>query len=159
MRVDGQAMSFKKYWIFITLFAFSFPLLDFITLHRKCDWLGDGGPEYYGFPFVYRTGIPWVNSMSGEFYGLGYLGNVLFYLLLSVWIIRLLKIAVIHPKLKSFLSKASKATIILLVILTIFSSFIVDWNFQWTDGRNKFEKAARKELKCDCKIELFSTSK
>lgn len=152
-------MSFKKHWIFITLFALYFPLLDFITLHRKCDWLGDYGPEFYGFPFVYRTGIPWVNSMSGEFYGLGYLGNVLFYLLFSVLIIRLLKIVLINPKLKNLLSKALKATIILLGILTIFSTFVIDWNFKWTDGRHEFEKAAQKEMECNCKLEFFSTGK
>lgn len=146
---------FKLHWIFFTLFALSFPLLDFITFHQKCDWLGDDGPEFYGLPFAYRSQIPLGSSMSGEFYRLGYLGNVLFYFLFALMIFKTFNLLNVKPKLKSFISKASKVTIMLFLILTIFSSFIIDWNFKWTDGRNQFEKGAGKGMKCDCKLEFF----
>lgn len=152
-------MIFKKNWIFLLLLPLSFPLFDFISFHRKCNWLGDGGPDYYGFPFVYRTQIPWVNSFSGEFYILGYLGNVFFYLLLVIVIRKLLRYVLFSDKLKTILRNTSKVIIIVIAILSLFFTYGIEWNIQWKDGRSEFEYTSGKELKCDCKLEFFSIGK
>ncbi|MCB0785666.1 MAG: hypothetical protein KDC02_15855, partial [Flavobacteriales bacterium] len=54
---------------FLLLLALALFLVswDVLSLERTCAH-PDGGPELYGLPLVWRTSIPWVNSMSGEFY-------------------------------------------------------------------------------------------
>jgi hypothetical protein len=71
-------MKRELYIIYIFLLSLSIPLLDIVTFRHSFDFNGNMGPDFYGFPFIYRTEIPWVNSFNGVFYIFGYFGNVFF---------------------------------------------------------------------------------
>ena len=60
------------------LFGFGLAFSDVITFEYVCDY-PEYGPSFFGFPFVYRTSTPWVNSMSAVLYVTGSVGNLLFW--------------------------------------------------------------------------------
>lgn len=65
--------------MFSVIMAITITSSKIITFEYVCDY-SEKGPKFYGFPFIQETGSTWVNSMSGEIYVLGFLGNLLFWL-------------------------------------------------------------------------------
>ena len=118
-----------KKGIIIVLFAFGFvfgePIVfEYIPLYPE----GEMGPEYFGFPFIYRTDTTWVNSMSGEIYLKGLLGNLIF------WggIILIASFGI--DKLKGKFKKATQILTIsfgALVCLIALTSTAIDWRFHF----------------------------
>lgn len=49
-----------------------------VTFEYVCDY-PERRPKFYGFPFVQETDSTLVNSMSGDLYILGFLGNFMFW--------------------------------------------------------------------------------
>lgn len=139
----------------ILLLSLSISQLDFITIRYECDYLGDMGPEYYGFPFIYRTQIPWVNSLSGNFYILGYIGNVsVIYGLLFFSVTLFKKFRISLGIMKYLKIVTSIITIILFIFASMFFT-LIEWNFKWK--YNHIENYGGKPLKCEKHLEFFKS--
>jgi hypothetical protein len=126
--------SFQKFLFLLlkaTPFAVFFVSLDVITWAHHCDFKGDLGPVFIGFPFIYRTEIPWVCSMSGQFYLLGFVGNVI----LTGSLIALINVVRKKLRLQLFSSKWRMISwlFLSLLCLTIFllNHLSVDWFYAW----------------------------
>jgi hypothetical protein len=139
----------------ILLLSLSISQLDFITIRYECDYLGEMGPEYYGFPFIYRTQIPWVNSISGKFYILGYICNVSVIYTLLFLLVKLSEKLSINKRIMKFLKIiTSLITIILFIFASLFFT-IIEWNFEWK--YNHIENYGGKPLKCEKHLEFFKS--
>ncbi|HRW90062.1 MAG TPA: hypothetical protein P5027_08930 [Flavobacteriales bacterium] len=108
---------------------------DVLSLERTCDH-PDGGPELYGLPLVWRTSIPWVNSMSGELY----LGPLV--LNTVCWLVVLLGL---HGLLRPFLALPARfarwavPTLTVLLLLASALTFVaIEWRVEawspWSDS-------------------------
>lgn len=90
---------------------------------------GEGGPEYFGFPFIYRTDTTWPYSMSAELYLKGLIGDFLFwYLILYVLSYLLLKINKVNLR---------RVILIVSLIIGVFNALIgfgrylmIDWEIK-----------------------------
>ncbi len=137
--------------------SLSISQLDIISVRYDCDYCGDGGPGFYGFPFKYRTTIPWVNSMSGDFYISGFLGNTLFFFVIIFALIILLKRIVKSLKVKKIFKIIGYVLTTILLLLAAMNFFIIDWRFEWKD--TYYNNYGGKPLKCEKHLEFFSTGK
>ncbi len=103
--------------------------LELISFRYTCQY-EDGGPDFYGFPFIYRTSNVWVNSLSGEFYVLGCIGNMLF------WTVILFALMTGIKRLKIPIHKLTSRVwgvfLLLFGFCIVYSTLsIVDWRYQW----------------------------
>jgi len=146
-----------KYILIALILSASIPLLDIITIRYDCDYLGDMGPGFYGFPFKYRTTIPWVNSMSGVFYISGFLSNIVFYFTLTLLSIMLLKKVILNLILRKILRITGYVITITLLLLASLNYMITDWRFEWKD--TYFENYGGKPLECEKHFEFFYLNK
>ncbi len=139
----------KKKLIFSLLVAPSLIFLDLIVFKYTCVY-GDGGPDFYGFPFIYRTDTSWGNSLSGELYILGFILNTLFW----AFIIYLLTVPlkyILVPFRSIFVN-------ILATLVLLFSFFIVLSNIMVIDWRYKTHHDVTMDYYPDdvvCKKELW----
>lgn len=62
--------------LLLLLSAIVLVCLDIITMEHVHSCTDEHRPSLYGFPLVHRTGVPWVNSMSGVRYVWGTVVNV-----------------------------------------------------------------------------------
>ena len=114
---------------FLLLLALALFLVtwDVLSLERSCDH-PDGGPELYGLPFVWRTSIPWVNSLSGEFY----LGPLL--LNTACWLLVLLGLrGLLRPWLAlpaRFVRWAVPTCTALLLLASALTFVAIDWRVE-----------------------------
>lgn len=142
--------------LFFGIAAFLLPFIDIISIRYSC-FHNEMGPELYGFPFIYRTQIPWVNSFEGNLYLLGYLGNALFYLL----IIKLIELSLNKINENIIRNKYFKISTIIVFILTIvFSSlpvFIYEWECELTT--KKILEYADQPLNCEKQWIFFGNKK
>ena len=141
----------------LVLLALALPILDLVTFRHTCDFKGDMGPEFYGLPFIYRTEIPWVNSFSGEFYILGYFGNVFFHclcLFLLRWILNIFKLTGIIKKTWNVIWIGT--SVMLIIYATMFFS-IMEWRFEWT--KSEIMNYANQSSSCTKTLEFGSTGK
>ncbi len=131
---------------FITSFIIEFNIITFRTIlenHHEHE------PNLFGFPFICKTSIPWVNSMEQNVYLLGLFGNlivgiVLFYLI----IILLNKIAI--PRIVKKISNLIFITFGIISILSFIFGPFEDKSYNWNHPFDT--KNSKKE------IEFFSTS-
>tara|TARA_B100001287_G_C22452733_1_gene421356 strand:+ start:150 stop:599 length:450 start_codon:yes stop_codon:yes gene_type:complete len=141
--------------IILTLLSLALPLLDIITFRHTCDFKGDMGPEFYGLPFIYRTEIPWVNSFNGDFYILGYFGNVLFFGI----ILAILALVISKLKLNDKAKKVRDTTWIGVSALLIFFAglffFVTEWRFNWTTA--EMEEYMDQSTNCSRTLDFIST--
>lgn len=135
----------------------SISLLDIITVRYDCDYLGDMGPGFYGFPFKYRTTIPWVNSMSGVFYISGFLSNILFYFTLILLSILILKRKILNLIVRKILRITGYVITLILLLLASLNFLVTDWRFEWQDSY--FGNYGGKPLECEKHFEFFYISK
>ena len=141
----------------LVLLALALPILDLVTFRHTCDFKGHMGPEFYGLPFIYRTEIPWVNSFSGEFYILGYFGNVFFHCLCLVllrWILNIFKLSGIIKKTWNVIWIGT--SVMLITYATMFF-FITEWRFEWT--KSEIMNYADQSSSCTKTFEFGSTGK
>lgn len=143
-----------KKGLVIVLFAFGFvfgePIVfEYTPLYPK----GEMGPEYFGFPFIYRTDTTWVNSMSGEIYLKGLIGNLIFWIIV-IWIT-----SFGINKLKGAFGKAMRILIIIfgsLVCLVALTSMVIDWRFHFDHNDMKRDYFID-ELEYNKELQLFWT--
>ena len=125
----------KTTQIIITiLLSLALPLLDIVTLRHSYNFEDDMGPEFYGLPFIYRTEIPWVNSLSGDFYILGYFGNVICFGLVLVIFTLLIKSIKLNEFIKKLWNVSWMGTSIVLILFAALFFFITKWKFEWTNS-------------------------
>ena len=105
--------------------------LNIFTWMHICDYKGDIGPKFYGFPLIFRTEVPWLRSLSGRFYLAGFIVDTLIY---SLIIGLLLKIIGVIKSLR--LNKNAK--IVVWIFITIISTLIIiqnhiniNWKYYW----------------------------
>lgn len=125
---------FHRYGELLALLAigFSTPIAEIVTQRLTCDFQGDVGPEFYGFPWAYRTSIPWVNSMSGNLYLWPLIGNTL---------IHFIAISLVYYSLKRLASDSSKlmlrkAAFVIAFTSTGWATFSlawIEWHVEWTN--------------------------
>ncbi|SFT45061.1 hypothetical protein SAMN05216474_0636 [Lishizhenia tianjinensis] len=143
--------------IITILLSLALPLSDIVTLRHSYDFEDDIGPEFYGLPFIYRTEIPWVNSLSGDFYILGYFGNVIFFSLVLVVFTLLIKSIKLNGFIKKLWNVSWMGTSVFLILFAALFFFITEWRFEWTNSEilkhsNQPELGSRT-------LEFFSTGK
>lgn len=145
-----------KYILITLIVSLSIPLLDIITVRFDCDYLGDTGPGFYGFPFKYRTSIPWVNTMSGVFYISGFLCNILFYCILILSSILTLKRIIASLIVRKVLRITGYVIAFILLPLAILNFMFTDWKFEWKD--TYYKNYGGKPLECEKHFEFFYIS-
>ncbi|SNR16424.1 hypothetical protein [Tenacibaculum jejuense] len=105
---------------------------DFLIFEYICDY-PELGPRFYGFPFVQETNTTWVNSMSGEIYLFGFLGNFIFWIVLFRILIQL------FIKLKQ--TVIIKLIQVLVSVLSLFYTYAyflaIDWRLSLTHDNFK----------------------
>jgi hypothetical protein len=124
---------------------------DFATWRHVCDYGGDVGPYFYGFPMIYRTEIPWVNSLSGEFYLLGFLVDLLLFAVFSGLLLTVVQKELKMPKktslalwITSWLFAAS---------ITILNHTSIEWQYYWRTTSDHYLNHYKKE--CEKRFLFF----
>jgi len=143
--------------ITITLLALALPLLDIVTFRHTYDFKGDMGPEFYGLPFIYRTEIPWGSSLSGEFYVLGYFGNVLFCAIVVLIFTLLMMRIKLNLTIKKLWNISWTSTSIVLILFSALFFFITDWRFDWTNS--EILQYTDQSVDCSKTLEFISVGK
>ena len=64
--------------VFLFCLGLTFNSFEFLTFMKVCEY-PEHGPYFVGFPFIYRTNMTWVNTGSGNYYLLNWLGNIVFW--------------------------------------------------------------------------------
>lgn len=137
-----------KRLIFTIIVALGIITDEFLIFEYTCDY-PEYGPQFYGFPFVQETSTTWVNSMSGEIYLLGFIGNLIFWAIIIGLII--------------FFFRNTKSKLILLfaylaISWSLFVSFAyfiaIDWRLEFTHDNFKLDYY-QSEIDCDREI-IFS---
>jgi hypothetical protein len=101
--------------IFLVCVGFGFAFSDLIVFVYRCDF-PEYGPDFIGFPFIYRSSIPWVNSLSANLYLSGLIGNVLFWTIFAFILITLAeKVATNGIRIASRIAVKSIFTAVLLL--------------------------------------------
>ena len=127
---------------------------EYLIFEYVCDY-PEGGPKFYGFPFVQETDATWVNSMSGEIYLLGFLGNLIF------WALIIRGIVFIASKLKRKIIKRVIGIFAWLIFTwSLFISFVnfnaVDWRIEFTHDNFKMNYY---QSDIECKRNFFLIKK
>lgn len=138
-------------YIVVFLLAFFFVENEPISFVRIACEYSDGGPYLYGFPIIYQTGVPWVNSFEQHIYIMGFLVNMAFWFTL---------VLVIYKRLVLLIKSKLVLKLIRFITLAIFGvHFIVlAWYtvefryFHWTYNNNFYED-------CETKIKFFPKHK
>ncbi|WP_299677619.1 hypothetical protein [uncultured Dokdonia sp.] len=141
--------------IIITLLSLALPLLDIVTFRHSYDFNGDMGPDFYGLPLIYRTEIPWVNSLSGDFYILGYFGNVFFYSIVLVIFILLIKRIKLNGLFKKLWNVSWIGASVVLIFFAAIFFIITEWRFEWTNS--EILKYTNQSVACSKTLEFIST--
>lgn len=138
--------------LLIILTSLSLPFCDIISIRYNC-FHEEMGPTLYGFPFIYRTEIPWVNSFEGNLYILGFIGNVLFYFL----IINLIIIGLKRINEKIISNRIIKIGSIIfsmpIIFVGVFNIFIYEWELYFTT--EEILKYADEPLNCMKELIFF----
>lgn len=147
--------SIKKY-LFLVILAIVFTSSNIVTFEYLCDY-PERGPKFYGFPSVQQADTSWVNSMSGEIYVLGFLGNLLF------WMAIVGSAFFMLSKVKQVLTKAIiNVLVCLFFVLSMYFSLLnftmVDWNLKWTHHNFKIGYY-KSEIVCKRNVVLFFLTK
>ncbi len=75
--------------------------LELVTFYKVCEY-PEHGPDYYGFPMIYRTNMTWVNTGSGIIFILNWIVNIIFWIAISIglwnFIKKILKLKMEFPK-------------------------------------------------------------
>jgi hypothetical protein len=137
------------------LLSLALPLLDIVTFRHTCDFNGDMGPEFYGLPFIYRTEIPWVNSLSGDFYLLGYAGNVVFFGVIILIVAAVLKRVEQQGHIKKIWNVGWIGTAMVMILFSSMFFFITEWHFDWTPS--EMINYANQSAPCTRTLEFCST--
>ena len=93
-------------------------------------------PDLIGFPFIYRTSVPLVNSFCGVIYTSGLIADYL------VWLIVILLFYFLTKRIKPLRGLNSKAVLFIKgAILFLMSGYVfmlswVDWTFQFQNDWN-----------------------
>ncbi len=141
----------KKTILMSLILSLSILLLDIVTWRHECgDYGGDNGPVFYGFPFVYRTQIPWVNSFSGDFYIQWFLANLFVYSVFIFLIIYSIRLFILKSRqIKKALMIIIYSFITLFALSTVWIFGMTEWHFTW-NHRNL------KTLQCEIQWSFFS---
>lgn len=132
--------------------AVGFTLTNFITFKYICN-----ADEYWatfkGFPFVQSTDGPWVNSMSGELFIKGLLGNILFWTFLFYGLIYLF--LTIKHKIYSVVTKGIFVVLcILSLVIIYFEITVFEWRLEW-DHENFKMNYYQQDLDCKRSFHFF----
>ncbi len=116
---------------------------DFLVFEYTCNY-PELGPKFYGFPFVQETNTTWVNSMSGEIYILGFIGNLIIWTLIFGIVFQLLK------RIRNSIGFKVFVTVLMLYALFFSCVYfsIIDWRFSYSHDDFKVHYY---QSKPDCK--------
>ncbi|NVK03200.1 MAG: hypothetical protein HWD92_00195 [Flavobacteriia bacterium] len=124
--------------IILLLFAFGFVFGEPIAFEYLPVYpTGDPGPEYYGFPFIYRTDTTWVSSLSGILYLKGLIANLLFWAIISFLASRGIDKLRGKPKIASQIVAIVFG--IYLVLVAFLKVSINDWSIQYDHDNMKMD--------------------
>lgn len=115
------------------------------TFKYECAY-SDGGPDFYGFPFVQETDHTWVNSLSGEIYLAGYLSNLLIWTIIGFGLSLLLK-RISWGKAKQAMNIVAMAMAGLALAFSIFTFSLIDWRYHWSHDNFKMNHY-QNEIEC-----------
>ena len=124
----------KKLWRQFYLGAASYWLVSarFLTLGYECDF-GEATLTFTGFPAIARSSTPWVSSLHGKMYPVGFLLNM------AVWFVALNALAVVvkrtalskrlstGPNARPILANAVIITTIAFVLVVLADLFLLHW--------------------------------
>lgn len=116
--------------LLLLLFAVILVGLDLFTIEHVHTCTDEHRPSLYGFPMVHRTGVPWVNSMSGVRYVAGTLVNVICMWCVLLWIAWMLRC---WPwwRDRSFPQWLPWLALMPGLAMLILDLLAVEWNWQW----------------------------
>lgn len=131
---------------FITSFIIEFNVITFRTILENHN---EREPNLFGFPFICKTSVPWVNSMEQNVYLLGLFGNLILGIVFFYLIILLLN----KIEISKMARKISIFIIMTFGIISIISFFFGPFENKSYNWNHPFDtKNSKKE------IEFFSTS-
>jgi hypothetical protein len=137
-------MKFKVFTSIISFFLAGFVIeFNAITFRVILENHHEHEPNLFGFPFICKTSIPWVNSFEQEVYLKGLFLNLIFWFA----IFYLLLLLLYYFKIWKWLKIYSNYTIIFLGILTLISFVFNPFeakNYSWNHSFDL--KNARKEI-------------
>jgi hypothetical protein len=112
-----------------------FVLTDLITFVRVEACPDEQLPALIGLPFVHRTSVPWVNSLSGVLYVKGLLLNVIIIAITFASLGRMLHTILPGRWLQSRSRVVLEWSTILgsILIMALFP-LVVEWDVQWSSG-------------------------
>jgi hypothetical protein len=131
---------------FITSFIIEFNVITFRTIlenHHEHE------PNLFGFPFICKTSVPWVNSMEQNVYLFGLFGNLIFgtvFFYLITILLNKIEIPRIVRKISNFIIMTLGVISILSFLFGPFEDKSYNWNHPFDTKNSKKE------------IEFFSTS-
>ena len=143
-------MKINSYHLLLSFFITSFIIeFNIITFRIILENHHEHEPNLFGFPFICKSSIPWVNSMEQNVYLLGLFGNLIVGIVLFYLIIMLLnKIAI--PRIVKKISNLIFITFGIISILSFIFGPFEDKSYNWNHPFDT--KNSKKE------IEFFSTS-
>jgi hypothetical protein len=143
-------MKISRYNLLISFFITSFVIeFNVITFRTILENHHEHEPNLFGFPFICKTSVPWVNSMEQNVYLLGLFGNLIVGIVFFYLIIVLLnKIEI--PKMVKKISNFIIMTFGIISIISFFFILFEDKSYKWNHPFDT--KNSKKE------IEFFSTS-
>jgi len=143
-------MKISRYNLLISFFITSFVIeFNVITFRTILENHHEHEPNLFGFPFICKTSVPWVNSMEQNVYLLGLFGNLIIGIVFFYLIIALLnKIEI--PKMVKKISNFIIMTFGIISILSFLFGPFEDKSYNWNHPFDT--KNSKKE------IEFFSTS-
>lgn len=139
----------KTYLLFSFLITCILIETDAITFRTVLDNSSEHLPDLFGFPFIYKTSTPWVNSFEQEVYVKGLLLNIFFWLLL-IYPIIVLSNKINLPKI------LYKATAFLLLFFGILA--IISFTLNPFEHKTFFWDYSFDLKKSEITLEFFSTS-
>ena len=128
-------MTMVRSLLLIICLSSAFVMTDLITLVRVEACPDEQLPALIGFPFVHRTSVPWVNSMSGVLYMKGLLLNVIIIAITFASLGRMLHTILPGRWFQSRMRVVLEwSTILGCILIIALFSLGVEWDLQWSSG-------------------------
>ncbi|MFT6334778.1 MAG: hypothetical protein ACJATI_001524 [Halioglobus sp.] len=146
MKINKETIFKIGFWFFFGLLLSS---VELVTIRKIC-FYPEHGPNFYGFPMIYRTNTTWVNTGSGNIYVVGLFINSIFWGGLSY---------VISNSIRKLInSRSVKIGITITLLLStifncfIFSCFDLSFKFHHTSKMNYYQQ----DIECERTVEIFN---
>ncbi len=116
--------------LLLVCFAIVITGLDVVTVEHVHTCTDEHRPSLFGFPMVQRTGVPWVNSMSGVRYASGTVVNTLCMFMVLWFAAKLLERCSCWRD-RTFSKWLPWFVLAPGILLLSFDLLVIDWRWQW----------------------------